>query len=237
MHQALAEDVITQGNQYPDTPAYAFAALNYEKVDQAFRPWLLHEAQYLDRILAEYRKNRERKFTLTDFKNKYLQAPPSIDVIYLLAYIVARLIRLETLPPYLLSSPFTGQLLQNLLFDLVQVVDVTIAEKNKSKWKMIDHVNFLSKKSGEVISMANLEDVNRRFRTGYEKTLNEILDGAFKFKDGTPPSPIQSDLLVLYGLRNQAAHGVSSAAITWQRFDEIRNAVFNTLFLAAEILF
>jgi hypothetical protein len=237
MHQALAEDVITHGSQYPNTPAYAFAALNYEKVDQAFRHWVLIEAQFLDRMLVEYCKNRSRKFTLDEFKKKYLQAPPNIDVIYLLSYIVARLIRLETLPSYLLSSPFAGQLLQNLLFDLVQVVDVSIAEKNKPNWKMIDHVNFLSRKSDILIFKANLTDANSRFQTDFEKTLIEILNCSFKFKDGTSPTLLQSDLLVLYGLRNRGAHVVSSVPITWQRFDDIRNAIFNTLFLASEILY
>ncbi len=237
MHQALEEDVRTTGRAYPDTPAYAFAALNYEKLDQAFHQWVLFEAQFLSQRINEYCVNRGHGLTLEDFKNKFLQAPPSIDAIYLLAYTIARLIRLDSLPSYLLSSPFAGQLLQNLLFDLVQVVDVTIAKKNQPHWRMVDHINHLSRKAGVLISKTNLQDVNSNLQADFEKTITEILDGSFKFRDGTSSTQIQSDLLILYGIRNRGAHGISSVPITWKRFKDLRNAVFNSLFLATEILY
>lgn len=237
MHQALEEDVITHGDKYPDTPAYAFAALNYEKVDQAFREWVLLEAQFLNQQINNYCVSRGKTFTLESFKHKFLQAPPSNDAIYLFAYTIARMIRLDGLPTYLRSSPFAGQLLQNILFDLVQIIDVTIGEKNKPSWKMIDHVNVLSRKAGILISKTDLKDANSYFKGDIEKTMTDILDGSFKLKSGISPVPLQSDLLVLYGLRNNGAHTVSSVPITWQRYYELRNAVFNTLFLASETLY
>ncbi|MFH2102478.1 MAG: hypothetical protein ABIJ39_03880 [Chloroflexota bacterium] len=237
MHQALEEDVITHGNQYPDTPAFAFAALNYEKVDQAFREWVLLEAQYIAQKIECYCSQLGYTLTLDDFKKKFLQAPPSIDTIYILAYTIARLIRLESLPTYLLSSPFAGQLIQNLLFDLVQVVDVTVAEKNQPNWQMIDHIHFLSRRAGILISKPNLRDANSQFQADFGRAITEILDGSFRFRDGSTPTLIQADLLILYGLRNRGAHGISSVPITWQRFREIRNAVFNSLFLAVEKLY
>jgi len=237
MHQALAEDVITSGEQFPDTPSLAFAALDYENVEQAFRQWVLLEAQYLDKQITIYNKERDRAFSLDQFRSKYLQAPPSVDAIYLLAYTIARLLRLEKLPKYLLSSPFAGQLLQNHLFDLVQIVDETIAKKNPGKWKMIDHINHLSRKARILISKVKLVEVNRKFQSNFEDTMDELANHTFEFKDRTTPTNLQVDLLVVYGLRNRGAHKVSSAPIVWQEFPKIRNSVFNSLFLSAEVLY
>lgn len=237
MHQALEEDVLTHNKKNPDTPSLAFASLNYLKVDQAFRQWVLLEAQYLGGQINSFCSNHGRTFTLDDFQRKYLQVPPNSDVIYLLAYTIARLIRLTSLPSYLLSSPFAGQLLQNLLFDLVQVVDVTIAEKNRPKWKMIDHINFLSRKASQVISITKLKEANSQLQSDFEKTIGEIINGLFQFKDGTNLTPLQADLLIVYGLRNRGAHNLSSSSIIWQKFDTIQAAVFSTLFLAVEILY
>jgi hypothetical protein len=237
MHQALEEDVLTHNKKNPDTPSLAFASLNYLKVDQAFRQWVLLEAQYLGEQIKNYCTNYGRTFTLEDFQRNYLQVPPSGDVIYLLAYAIARLIRLISLPEYLLSSPFAGQLLQNLLFDLVQVVDVTIAEKNKPKWKMMDHINFLSRKASQGISISKLKEANSQLQLDFEKTVGEIINGSFKFKDGTILSPLQADLLISYGLRNRGAHDLSSSSIIWKKFNRIQAAVFSTLFLAVELLY
>jgi hypothetical protein len=164
MHQALEEDVLTYKTNNPDTPAFAFAALNYSKIDQAFRPWVLMEGQYLEKRISEYCTIHNRTFNLVSFQAKFLQSPPNVESIYLLAYTVARLIRLENTPHYLLSSPFAGQLLQNILFDLVQIVDITIADKNRPNWKMIDHINFLSRRIGQSIIKRDLGDVNSRFQ-------------------------------------------------------------------------
>ncbi len=237
MHQALEEDVITSGQEFPDTPAFAFVSLNYAKVDQAFRQWVLLESQYLYKQIDHYCKEHNRTFHLNQFQTKYLQAPPSIDAIYLLAYTIARLLRLDELPNYLLSSPFAGQLLQNLLFDLVRVVEETIADKNQPNWRMIDHINYISRRSGISITKAKLKEVNSRFQVDFKATMDELVEHSFRFKDNTFPTNLQSDLIIVYGLRNRGAHNVSSASVVWKRIHELRNAVFNSLFLAAEVLY
>lgn len=237
MHQALEEDILTHQKPNPDTPSLAFASLNYQKVDQAFRQWVLLEAQYLSAQITSYCTNHGRTFTLDDFQRKYLQVPPSSDVIYSLAYTIARLIRISNLPNYLLASSFAGQLLQNLLFDLVQVVDVTIAEKNKPKWQMIDHINFLSRKASQTITITKLKEANSQLQTDFEKTIGEIIAGTFRFRDGTIINPLQADLLVVYGLRNRGAHDLSSSSIIWKEFNRIQAAVFSALFLGVELLY
>jgi hypothetical protein len=116
-------------------------------------------------------------------------------------------------------------------------VDTTIAKKNLTKWKMIDHVNFLSRRAGILISKTNLRDVNSRFQSDFENTMTEILDGTFIFQDRTVPTLTQRSLLVVYGLRNHGAHNVTSSPVMWQSFQEIKNSVFETLFLAVELLY
>jgi hypothetical protein len=237
MHEALQEDVLTHGTSSPDTPAFAFAALNYLKVDQAFRHWVLQEAKYLDKRIDEYRTSRGFTLTLKQFQSDYLETPPSIESIYLLAYNVARLLKLDNMPPYILSSPFAGQLLQNLLFDMVQVVNTTIKHKNQTKWKMIDHINFLSINAGIQLTKKKLKEANKAFQSDFSRTAQDLLDSTFTFNDGSTPNLLQSDLIITYGLRNRGAHNISSSPLLWQRYGEIRRSVFNTFFLSVEILY
>jgi hypothetical protein len=97
-------------------------------------------------------------------------------------------------------------------------------------------VNFLSKKAGVLITKDKLQEINKRFNTDFENTMNSILDNKYQYNDGASPTPIQSDLLILYGLRNRGAHGLSSVPICWRRIRELRRAIINSLFLAAEVL-
>jgi hypothetical protein len=54
MHQALEEDRRTYQTLQPLSPAFAFAILDYQNVNQAFRVWSLYQAQFLKEILGIY---------------------------------------------------------------------------------------------------------------------------------------------------------------------------------------
>lgn len=237
MHQALEEDKLTSKKELPDTPALAFATLNYKKAEQAFRDWVLTQASYLEERLMQFQQKHGIALTLDDFTSKYLEKPPSSEVIYLLAYNLARLLRYASISDLILASPFAGILFQNVLFDMVQVIDSTISPKNSGKWKMFDHVVFLSEKLGVPINEANLIEANRNFQSSFEESISLILAGNFKFKDGSVASPIQSDLLIAYALRNRGAHDISSAKILWARYRDLLQAVFNALFLVVSKLY
>jgi hypothetical protein len=237
MHQALREDVRTSGDQSPDTAAFALATLNYAKVDQAFRGWLLLQARFLTDLLSAYCSSYGSELSLEEFRYRFLQNPPNIDTVFLFAYALARLLRLRDVPPYALSSDFAGQLELNLLFDMTLVIDGAIKAKNPSQWRFIDHAAFLSRKSRLGLSKRKLQKINQEFQRNFDSMLQAALSGTFTFADGSGLQALAADLAIAYGLRNRGAHDVSSAPTVWQRFADIRRSLFNVLFLTVEVLY
>jgi hypothetical protein len=239
MHQAVAEDARMTGNQFPDTPAFAFVALNYTKVDQAFREWLLLQAGFLNNFVTTYCSSCSRKLRLEELRTRFLSDPPSRDAVFIFAYALARLYRLSRVPTYALASPFAGQLEVNLLFDLSLVIDAAIKAKNPNPktWRFSELAEFLSQRSSLGISKAQLDEVNGEFINNFDQTMTALASGTFTFKDGTRPSKLGSDLLVTYGVRNHGAHNVSGASVIWQQFENILQSLFNILFLCVETLY
>ena len=237
MHLAANEDIQTSGQKYPDTPAYAFASLNYEKAFQAFGgDWLVNQMRFLDSRQNQYSATYNRPFKLDDFKSKFLQTPPSVDIGFLFTYTVARLMRLLEVPAPALLTSFASQLEANILFDLALVIDGSIGAKNAGKWGFIHHAEFLLGAVGQPLSEAQLGEINQAFNADFDKALGDILDGQFKLSDNTPLSTAQRDVALAYGMRNRGAHDVSAAPTVWNRFEEIEQALFSVLYMSVDYL-
>ena len=237
MHQALKEDIRTSGNPSPNTPAFAFATLNYMKVDQAFREWVLQQAEFLNELLKAYCLAYTKKLLLEDFQSRFLSNPPSLDAVFLFTHTLARLSRLDSVPKYALESDFAGQLQINLLFDITLVIDAAIKAKNPNHWQFIDHASFLSKRDSSLgLNKNQLQEINKAFKA-FDATLKALIEGTFNLQDGSALSTGGRDLAIAYGLRNHAAHNVSSAPTIRSRFADIRQSLFNILFLCVETLY
>ncbi|MFB0534490.1 MAG: hypothetical protein ACETWR_05870, partial [Anaerolineae bacterium] len=237
MHQALEEDIRTHNTDHPQTPAFAFAVLDYDNVNQAFRHWPLSLAEFLDGFLTSYCTSLNRTLQLDEFRTRFLVNPPSLDVVFLFAYTLGRFFLLDRGPDYALRSGFAGQLETNLLFDLILVIDATIRAHNPGQRSFSMHAVFLSGQAKLGLNQQMLqEQVNQAFESDFEAALTNLLDRGFRFRDGSSPSPIAADLAIAYGLRNYGAHNVSSMPAVWQRFLDMRQSLFNVLFLAVEVL-
>lgn len=236
MHQALEEDVRTSGQEFPDTPGRDFATLNYKKMEQAFHGWVFEKAIFLANQLEEY-GNTGGNLNLDQFQSKLLSSPPSRDVVFLLAHTIARLHKIVTSPLHTQKTDFVGQLLMNLFFDIALVVDAVIKTKNNAQWKFIDHASFLSGHAGLSLDNNKLGVINGRFKNDFEQTLNKILDNNFTFDDGSAMNSRENGIALCYGVRNYGAHHVSSISTVYRRSREIRTYLFNTLFLAIEVLY
>lgn len=237
IHQSVDEDCRTSAVKFPDTPGFAFATLNYTKTDQAFRDWVVFQAKKLAETIQSYCGLYGKSLTLDDFQKRFLINPPNMDTIFLFVYTLARLNHLQDVPNYALSSGFAGQLEMNLLFDLTLVLDAAVKAKNAAHWKFIDHVVYLSNIAGLGISEDKFKEINGEFNNDFDLTLATILNGGFKFKDGSLLTGISNDIAVAYGLRNRAAHNISSASTIWKEFGSIKQKLFNALFLTAEMLY
>lgn len=235
MHQAVEEDVLTHSQESPDTPAFAFATLNAIKPDQAFRGWLLEQAQYLSSLLDRYRQTTGRSLDFNGFQQRFLAKGTNRDASFLLAHAIARLMKIGTIPEYARDSHFASQLQVQVLFDVTLVIDAAIRPHNQPEWKFIEHATLLAQRANLGLSESQLGEVNRLFEGDFAGSLNGFLDERITLTDGLVPKDLARDVCVTYGLRNYGAHHVESATTLPRRFAEGVQRVFNVLFLCVEI--
>lgn len=237
MHQAVEEDVATMKTQFPDTPAYALATLNWVKQDQAFRHWVLAQAKFLEEKQKQYSALYSRSFTLEDFRQRFLASPPSTEKVFLFAYTIARLMRLGNAPKHTVQSRFAGQLFMNLFFDVLLTTEAVLKAKNAAGKSFIDHAEYLSQQAGNPISKARLRALQSSFKDDFDSTLTSLLDGTFVFLDRTCLSRMQADIAIAYGLRNKAAHDVTPTPTIGHRFPEIMQILLNVLFMTVDFAY
>ena len=237
VHRAVEEDIRTTGKQVPDTPGFFLASLNYAEVGQAFRDWVLQQAQYLTPKVEKYSSQYGRNFTLEDFRKRFLGAPPSTDIVFLFTYTIARLMRFEAIPKHAIISKFGGQFEAHLLFDISLVIDAALRAKNPTKWKFIDQAEFLSQRASLPLTNKQLQDINSAYVANFDKTLEDTISGVLVLPDGTILSRIQSDIAVAYGVRNRGAHEVSFVPAILSHFNDILQILMNVIFLVADFLY
>ncbi len=235
-HQAVDEDAQTHGRPNPDTPAFALVSLDFDKPDQAFRPWVQDQAQYFDGLIADYRAEHSRGFTMEDFKRKFLFNPPNMDLIFSLTHAVARLKEIDGLPHTAKRSSFVAQINLNLLFDVLLVTDNAIQVKNTTKWKFSDHAMFLLAQSGNRLLRSDLDAVHGQFKSDFNRALQSALQG--NLASGlTRLNRTQCDVVLAYELRNRGAHDVEAVPAIQSNLDAVQRAVLRVLFATVDFLF
>ncbi len=238
MHRAVEEDVLTLGPQQAiEKPGFALVSLNYTKADQAFRQWVFEQASFLNVLQNKYSSIYMRQFILEDFRNRFLSNSSILEVLFLFAYTVAKLMNLTILPKHVSNNEFFGQLAGNIIFDLALVIDKAIQEKNPREWKFIDHASFLLNNAGSPLSKDKLAYINSEFKQDGDRTLRDILDGTFTLDDGTILTKLQSDVAVVYILRNHGAHDVSAISIVSEGFLDVQQVMMNVLFATVDYLY
>jgi len=237
MHQAVEEDVQTSGIPVPDSPAMALANLNYTKANQAFRPWVLRQAAFLNELQNAYSATYSRPFILDDFREKFLEVPPTTEALFLFAYVVARLMRLNALPPHGLKSRFAGQLELTVLFNLTLVIDAAIKAKNPGKWQFVDHAEYLLGRTHSSMSKGELSEINNSFILDLNAAIRAILDRTYALQGGRVLGGLESDISLAYGLRNHSAHDLSSAPTVWEDFRSLQQSLANVLFATVDYLY
>jgi len=237
MHQALEEDVRTSGNPFPDTPALALATMNAEKVEQAAHDWVVRKAGVADRFLANYRSSSGKALDFTLLNSKFLQHPPNRHTVYSLSYVLGRLVKLLDTPSQVLDSDFAAQLNMDLILRLLQIIESSLKAKSPSDKTFLPLVVYLAQTATLTPTMADLQYVNEEAQKDFEKTVGELLDGTFSLPRGGTPSGLSRDLAVAYACRNYGTHQLTPSTTVLTRAKEIRQAVFNTLFVTVETLY
>ncbi len=242
IHSAYEEDVLTSNNQLPGTPAFRTVSLDYSEKGNLLYGLVEAWANYLGSLISKYQTLTGSKFTLDDFRVKFLNQPPNRDVLFSFTYTLARFYDFDLLPSSILKGNFTSLFELNSLFDLVLVTDAVIYSNittpGRDDWKFINLANHVLVKSGistdPVKNRTHFVHINSMKDADFDRTVNELLDQTFVYTDGVNPSRLECDLGVAYCLRNYSAHNIGSFPIIRQRYGDIRQSVFNALFLALE---
>ncbi|PKO04079.1 MAG: hypothetical protein CVU41_18885 [Chloroflexi bacterium HGW-Chloroflexi-3] len=242
IHSAYEEDVLTSNSPLPGTPAFKTVSLDYSDKGNLLFGLVEAWANHLGGLIARYQALTGSKFTLAIFRTKFLNQPPNRDILFSFTYAPARFYDFDLLPSSILKGDFTSLYELNSLFDLVLVTDSviysSISTPTKDDWKFINLVSYVLVKSAISLDPARNRDhfgyINSMKDADFEKTVNELLDQAFIYPDGVKPSRPECDLGVAYCLRNYSAHNIGSFPIIRQRYGDIRQSVFNALFLAIE---
>ena len=243
MHQSVEEDVLTQKEEnpkssgLPDSPSLALATLNYAKLDQAYRVWVTRQAQFVFDQLNQYSSQYSRNFNNEDFRSRFLLNPPSVDIIFIFAFALARINKLYSFPPHITQSRFAGQIQANALFDIVLVIDALIKEKSPKKGMFKVLAKFLSDKTGQPLSELELGEINGLYNHDFDKTLDAAISGTLLLSSGKQLTRLQSDIAVVYGLRNHIAHDISSVPTILKRYKEIVQIVMYILFTTVDYLY
>jgi hypothetical protein len=237
MHRALEEDVRTHRTSAPDTPGWALATLDHERLSQAFLPWVKKQAAHVEARLNDYRSTHQRLLTLPELRSRFLAIPTYRDAAQQFCFSMARALRLRSLPLEVWDGPFPAQIAFGVVFDLCLVVDSVLREKNSTKWQFIDHASFLSNAAKLGLSRDDLREINGQFCTSFPLALHATLAETLKLNSGATVKGLDASLALTYGCRNRGAHSVASAVISPAEFDQIVQRVCETLFLAVEQLF
>jgi hypothetical protein len=242
IHSAYEEDVLTHNNDFPATPAYKTVSLDYSDQGNFLFRLVEEWAMYLNGLIAKFPNLLSSVFTLEEFKTKFLYRPPSRDTLFSFTYILARFHDFDLLPTDLLRGNFTSLFEINILFDLVLVMDTvlysTISNPGKEDWKFINLANRLLVRSGistnSSLNQSHLGYINASKDSDFEGSLHQLLDQTIAYPDGISPSRLECDISIAYCLRNYSAHNIDSFPIISNRFTEIRQSIFNALFLAVQ---
>ncbi len=242
IHSAYEEDVLTFHDQSPSTPTTKTLSLNYLDPGNLLFNLVKAWANYLENFISKYRINYGNRFTLDNFRNKFLTNPPSRDTLFSFTYNLAKLYNFDLLPKIIVNGNFASLYELDTLFNFVLVTDAVIYSQiqnpAKDDWKFINLANYLLIKSNistdEILNKCHLQFVNSQKDVDFEKTINNLLNNSFVFSDGTVPSVSECDLMITYCLRNYSAHNINSFPIIRNRFLEIRQSILNSLFFAVE---
>jgi hypothetical protein len=235
-HRSLEEDRLTHGVMTPATPSLSLVAMDNDNVNQAFRPWVLEKARFVNASLLAYRQGSGRALDFQGLRARLLERVDCIEPTFLLSYCVARFRRLDSMMPGGSDSDFASQLRLNILFDLTLVTDDVLRRLAPGKWKFIDLAVALASCVPVTLDKASLRAVNGDFENDFNATVTTILDGAYALPDGRKLAGLEKDLALTYGCRNRGAHHLSGGGVINRRFDEVRQSLMNTLFLAVEFM-
>ncbi len=240
MHSAYEEEIRIQEPQ--PTPSYKFISLNYADEKQFFGFLVKDYAEYLSSRFNPYRQAKVTHYDPEEFRKNFLELNPNPDIAFSFTHTLARLKQLSHFDKNYLYSDFAGQYKLNLLFDLALVIENGLRVKHPDYGKTL-LFPILAQYLSEAVSW-NLRDndlkqvVQQELRNiGFDETITKLLQRTFPFQHNISNLELESDLAIVYLIRNRGAHDVTSSKIVTYRFEEVLQSMFNILFLATQTIY
>jgi hypothetical protein len=240
MHSAYEEDVETTKQERPNTPAFKFVSLNFEAKHQLFRNYTVSLANYLDPYLKQYRQDRGTNYTREDFRRSFLEKTDNISLTFSFTYILARLYKIEFDKLHINKSEFGYQYKLSLIFNLSLVIGDAIKNKdpNQNDKYFLELVEYLLKKASLPLTANELKQyINQQANIDFDATILNLINSGYSLPNKRTLSRIESDIGLIYCIRNYAAHHVGASELIWNNFHQLLASTFNVLFLIAEELY
>ena len=245
IHSAYEEDVITFQNELPDTPAFKTVSLNFTDPNNLLYELVQIWANFLEIFINSYNSRNQRNFSINEFQRKFLSKPPSRDTLFTFTYSLAKIYSFVKFPEEIKSGSFVNLYVASSLFSLIQVIDSLIYKSIKNPGSNDWGFKFLAKKllldakiiANDSIANQHLSDINDQKNIDFEKTINDLLDQRFRSQrdNNNLCLGLESDIGIVYCLRNYTAHNLDSFPVIRQRYQEISQSIFNVLLLGIEI--
>ncbi|MPZ06487.1 MAG: hypothetical protein GEU26_08725 [Nitrososphaeraceae archaeon] len=241
MHQALEEDKKNRPNELTYAPAHAFVRLDYDQQEQYFRNKILEVTEFLEQRLKLYQSSRNGALSLDQLKSEFLDNKDLIDETFLFVYHLFHIKKLLSESKQGLTQNIYGSILMmQIIFTFILVIDNAIKKKyeNKDPHKqdLVHLVEFLSKESNLIIDISKLREIGNRASNDLQSVLIDLLSLKPIFKS-SKLEDIETDIGIVYALRNPAAHKIRDRPFIHQNFKQIVDRLFNVFFLAIEKLY
>lgn len=236
-HQALEEDELTTGRPVSSGPAWSFVTLDFVNVYQAALQLVRSRADWLDQRLSAYRATGRGSLSLGGLRTNVLNQPQLKDATFSFTHAVFRSEHLFSLAQQFRSSQFASQLELDTLNSFCRIAEVWLKDRQPPSNRHERQLGgqLLRFFQNQKWSLTH-DDLRKVMAADFEAKLAAILDG----QQGPLPRcylSSQADLVLIYVLRNQASHEVTSSAIICRRFPEFVERVLFGLFVIGEKLF
>ena len=247
MHQALEEDKknskATGNASFNGTPAYAFVKMDYLNQNQAFRSKVMEVATFVNGMLQRYQKSISGMLDIGVLRTKVLENDSLGDVPFFLVYNFFRLKKLLDAKKEIRQNDFASLLQVQTILGFCIVAEELLRNvwvKKESKGKQESSTwpvylgMFASENSLPNLTQDEAGKINGKFSDDFNEALKVLLASGYTYKNGNKPSPIEEDLLILYGFRNTGAHDLNSKKLVYENFEKISQKVLDALFFIIE---
>jgi hypothetical protein len=240
MHQSAKEDIRSTGLPLPDRPAVWFITLDARNPNQAYYDRVLEYQSYLGSHLSEYHKARRGTLTLEKLRLRLSHHADLLDVVTTIGHAIARVSRLaDPTTRRIRRSDFATLLLSQVALELCLVLEELLRRRVTGSGSLTlgQLIPRYPRRHRINRSGAEVGSLRSSFASTFDQTLTALIAGQSLPTLGRPLSPRESDLAIVYGIRNSSAHGLERPAATAEQFEAVVPRLFFAIFAALEGLY